>query len=222
VDVFSNLANICYFGAYMVRDIMVLRFLVIVGGLVWLPYGFLQPEPLWPEINWKYVFIGINVIWLRQLWLERRPVDLTVEQQRLYLLGFRMLTPREMLTLMGLAAWEDVSPGTRLAARGQRVERLALILSGKVRAERDGQTVGHIGDGDYCGGLSFLKDDGEPSPVDLVAEEPTRLLSWAAADIRRYAERKPELQVALKATVGGRLADVVERIVLDDRLRPES
>jgi hypothetical protein len=50
---------------------------------------------------------ALNIYWICRLLLERLPVKLSADEQRLCELVFRTMTPREMMTLLKLrtASW---------------------------------------------------------------------------------------------------------------------
>ncbi len=106
-----DLANIIFVCAYSVRDVLWLRILTLIGTSSTIPYYYLQPAPLLAPIYWNLGFIALNAFWIVRLLLERRPVKMTEDEQRLYRLAFRVLTPREMLDLLkfvdmgGQSAW---------------------------------------------------------------------------------------------------------------------
>ncbi len=67
---------------------------------------------MWTPVIWTFVFIAINGYWIVRLTLERRPVHLTSDEQRLRKLAFPSLTPREAINLYKMGMWEDMSPGS--------------------------------------------------------------------------------------------------------------
>ena len=95
MDYLIHVANVLFLLSYLVRDILWLRLLTIVAIGSLLPYY--AGNGLYPPIYWNSVFIAINVYQIYRLLMERRPVRLTLEQQRLYRLGFDRLPPREPL-----------------------------------------------------------------------------------------------------------------------------
>ena len=76
--------------------------MTIVAGLVLLGYFLLFPEPLLPAIAWNALFTVINGYQVYLLVLERRPVNLTDEEQTLHQLVFRALSQRELKKLVGV------------------------------------------------------------------------------------------------------------------------
>src|SRR5262249_11558477 len=155
------------------------RLLTIVASLVLLAYFFLFPEPLWAAIYWNLLFTVINAYQVYLLWLERRPVLFTEEEQRLYQLAFRTLTPREVRKLVSLGRWEDVATRARLVERGRDLERMMVICAGCVSVEVDDKTIATLREGQLVGEMSFLT--GEAPNADVFAVEPTRYVSWPTA-----------------------------------------
>src|SRR5947209_9691671 len=109
--VWITFANVLYLVSYSVHDILWLRVLTVAAALFLLPYYYLQPAPLWMPIAWSVVFVAINAYWIVRLGLERRPVHLTAEEQRLRELAFPSLTAREALALYKTGVWDDIAPG---------------------------------------------------------------------------------------------------------------
>ena len=107
-----HIANVLYLLSYSMRDVLWLRILTVIAIGFLIPYFYLRSEPLMAPIYWNLLFTAINLYWIARLLNERRPVRLSDDEQRLCRLGFRTLTPRDMLKLLKLAAWHDTSPGT--------------------------------------------------------------------------------------------------------------
>ncbi|MEM1129675.1 MAG: hypothetical protein AAGH83_04035, partial [Pseudomonadota bacterium] len=59
IDVLVNAANVVYLLSYSVRDILWLRILTVLGGMLLIPYFYLQVVPLWVPISWNVFFILI-------------------------------------------------------------------------------------------------------------------------------------------------------------------
>jgi CRP-like cAMP-binding protein len=199
-----HVANVIYLFSYLVRDILWLRLLTIVAGLVLLAYFALLPEPLWPAIGWNVLFSVINAYQVYLLWLERRPVVFTDEEQRLYRLAFRTLTPREFKKLVGLGSWQDAAERFRLVEKGRELERMMVICSGSVHVEVGDKRLAELREGQLVGEMSFLT--GEFPNADVVAAEPTRLVSWPKANLREFLDKNPELRSALQMVIGKDLA----------------
>ena len=80
---FLHAANILLLVAYSVRDILWLRLFAVAASLIALPYFIRQPEPLWEPIIWSSVFAAINSFQSWRLFVERRPIKLTPEEEEI-------------------------------------------------------------------------------------------------------------------------------------------
>lgn len=119
-------------------------------------YFYIRPDPLLAPIYWSLVFIALNVYWICRLLLERRPIKLTEEEQRLCHLVFRTLTPRKMLKLLKLARWENAGTGECFTKQGKALDRIMVIYSGKACVEVDGETVDELQAGEFIGDMASL------------------------------------------------------------------
>src|SRR5262245_35647046 len=124
IDLLIHAANVLYLFAFMVRDILWLRILAVVAAACLIPYFYLRPEPLMTAIYWNLVFTALNVYWICRLLLERLPVKLSADEQRLCELVFRTMTPREMIKLLKMATWENAEVGDVLVERYKEQRRL--------------------------------------------------------------------------------------------------
>lgn len=88
---FIHIANVLLLAGYSVRDILWLRLLTAVSSLIAIPYFALQPAPLWVPMIWNMVFAAINLFHSWRLFVERRPVELTPEEEGVRQLAFPRL-----------------------------------------------------------------------------------------------------------------------------------
>jgi len=195
-----HLANVLYLFSYLVKDILWLRLLTVIGGLTLLAYFAVQPTPLWSAVAWNSLFFFINVYQIRLLLLERRPVRLSPEEQRLYQLAFRSLTVREFSKVLALGKWEDVDAGARLVQRGEDLARVMVVASGRVRVEIDGTRVRELPAGCFIGEMSFLT--GSRPNADVVAVAPTRVMAFPKDALRKLLSHNTELRAAVQMVIG--------------------
>jgi hypothetical protein len=207
-DLLIHAANVLYLLAFTVRDILWLRSLTVVAACCLVPYYLLLPEPLMMPVYWNLLFTALNLYWIWRLLLERRPVKLSHDEQRLCELVFRTMTPREMLKLLKLASWHDAAAGECFVDRGKPLDRLMVIYSGKACAEIDGRHVTELHPGHFIGSLSYVTE--EVSPANIVALEPTRYVCWPKEKLKGVMNKNPELHLALKSTLAIDLARWLE------------
>jgi CRP-like cAMP-binding protein len=205
-----HFSNILMLASYSVRDILWLRWFAVAAALTNMPYFLLQPEVLWPPVLWAGVFTAINLYQIARIYLERRPVVLSDDEQALYDLAFRSLRPREFISLTLAGEWRDGVAGDRLLIEGEPVTSIGIPVSGTLDVRQRGQSVGRLAPGQIIGtGLALT---GSPSPFEAVFTGPARYIRWPLSSIRTFLDRRPELRVAIQGLVNRDLADKVERL----------
>src|SRR3984957_4844827 len=201
-----HVANVLYLLSYLVKDILWLRLLTVVAGVLLMTWAFLQQQPLWVSIAWNALFLAINLYQSWRLILERRPVRLSERDALLYRLTFRTLTPREFVKLLALGRWEEAAPETRIVERAQALDPLMVIASGRT-AVKVGERVVELGEGRFVGEMSFIT--GQTPAADVVAIDAIRYVSWPKAELTTFLAQHPALRAAWQAVLG---ADLVSKL----------
>src|SRR5580698_1677446 len=148
---FLHAANVLLLVAYSVRDILWLRLFAVTASLISIPYFLLQPAPLWVPIGWSSVFAAINLLQSWRLFVERRPVKLTPEEEQARRLFFGDLPTRKVLQVLSIGSWTTAERGEQLLERGKCPTAASLIVRGRVRVTKDGALLGNLVEGDIVG-----------------------------------------------------------------------
>lgn len=193
---FLHAANVLLLVAYSVRDILWLRLFALTSSVIAIPYFALQPTPLWVPLGWTTVFAAINLFQSWRLFLERRPVKLTPDEETIRQLAFRDLPPRKVLQVLSIGSWATAEAGERLIERGKCPEAISLIIRGKVRVNQDERVLGDLVAGDLVGSALLLS--GAPADVDAVAVEPVRAMRWEVGTLERYLTANPETRIIMQ------------------------
>jgi CRP-like cAMP-binding protein len=201
---FLHAANILLLVAYSVRDILWLRLFAVAASLIALPYFILQPEPLWAPIIWSSVFAAINSFQSWRLFVERRPVKLTPEEEEIHRLVFPDLPSRKVLQILSIGVWTTVEIGERMLERGKSVEAISVIVRGKVRVTRDDRVFGELVAGHIVGSALLLS--GVTADVDAMVVEPVRCMRWEVEPLDRYLAANPETRIVLQKYLARDLA----------------
>jgi hypothetical protein len=207
---FIHVGNVLLLVAYSVRDILWLRLFAVAAALISIPYFVLQPTMLWAPLSWSVVFAAINLVQSWRLFIERRPVKLTPEEEEIRRLVFRDLPPRKILQVLSIGSWTTLEVGERLIESGKLADTVSLIVRGKVRVTRDGRVLGELIAGDFVGSALILS--GVPAEVDAVTVEPGRAMRWEVAALERYLSANPETRTVMLQHVARDLAGKVERV----------
>jgi hypothetical protein len=207
---FIHAANVLLLVAYSVRDILWLRLFAVGASLISIPYFVLQPTTLWAPLSWSVVFAAINLLQSWRLFIERRPVKLTSDEEDIRRLVFRDLPPRKVLQVLSIGSWTTLEVGQRLIEQGKLPEMVSLIVRGKVRVTKDGRVLGDLIAGDFVGSALILS--GIPAEVDAVTVESGRAMRWEVRALERYLTANPETRTVMLQHVARDLAAKVERV----------
>ena len=212
-DYFIHAANILLLIAYSVRDVLWLRLFAVSASLIAIPFYMLQPTVLWAPLAWSVVFAAINLFQSWLLFIERRPVQLTAEEEEVRRLAFQDLPPRKVLQVLNIGSWVTAEVGERLIERGRLPDSVSLIVRGKVRITKDGRMLGELIPGDVVGSALIL--NGIPSNVDAVTIEPLRAMRWQIGTLQKYLSANPETRAVMQRHLARDLAGKIGRLVVD-------
>ena len=207
-DYFIHAANILLLVAYSVRDILWLRLFAVGASVVSIPYFLLQPATLWAPFGWTVVFAGINLLQSWRLFMERRPVKLTAEEEEVRRLLFKDLPPRKVLQVLSIGSWVTAERGERLIRNGTVPDAVTLIVRGKVRVAKDEQVIGVLESGQLVGSALILS--GVQADVEAVVESPVRGMRWQVGTLERYLDANPDTRAAMQRHLARDLAKKVE------------
>jgi CRP-like cAMP-binding protein len=209
LDYLVHFSNILMLAAYSVRDILWLRWFAVAAALTNIPYFLLQGTVLWPPVLWAVVFTAINLYQIARIYLERRTVVLSEDEQKLYDLGFRSLRPREFVSLSLVGEWKNAEAGERVMTEGEPVSSLCVPITGSADVRKKGERIGALEPGHIIG--TALALTGEPSPIEVTFTEPARYMRWSLPSLRRFMDKRPDLRLTLQGLVNRDLAGKLER-----------
>ena len=183
--------------SFYVRDILFLRGLAIVSGLVGIVYNYSLPAgSLWLVIFWLVVFIAINSFRIIGIIIEHRSIDFSEEELELYETVFQSFSSVEFMKLMRIGEWNAVESGHCFVEQGNMIEGLKLLSSGEVVIERDGEEVGRVRDGSMIGEMSFIQ--GGAATATVTSTRPCRYVVWPKDKLRQLLMRSPSMDIAMK------------------------
>jgi len=210
-DYLVHFSNILLLVSYSVRDILWLRWFAVAAALTNIPYFLVQGTVLWPPVLWALVFTSMNLYQIARIYLERRPVVLSADEQTLYDLAFRSLRPREFVSLALAGEWRSAEAGERIVTEGQPASHLCILITGSADVRKRGESIGTMRPGQIVG--TALAFTGAPSPVDMALPGPARYMRWSLPSLRTFMDKRPDLRTTLQGLVNRDLAGKVEGLL---------
>ena len=193
----GHLASVLTMIAYLLRDILWLRFLTILSCFAGIVFNYWVPsEPLWSVIAWNSLFAVINIVQIAIIIKERTGISFTEEEKELHETLFKNFAPFEFMKLMRIANWHQISPGDVLAVEGQPLDSMMMIYNGRLAVEKQGVSFAELLDGNFIGEVSFIS--GGAATATVRAIEPTRYLSWKKKEIDALLKRNPSMRLAMQ------------------------
>src|SRR5688572_9404608 len=208
-EYFIHAANVLLLIAYSVRDVLWLRLFAVAASVIAIPFYVIQPTVLWAPLGWSVVFAAINLFQSWRLFLERRPMKLSAKEDEIRRLAFQGLPPRKVLQVLGIGSWTTADVGERLIERGKLPESISLIVRGKVRITKEGQTLGELSAREIVGSALIL--NGVPANVDAVTVEPVRAMRWQIQTLEKYLAADPETRTVMQRHLAHDLAGKIGR-----------
>jgi hypothetical protein len=206
LTILGNIAYLLMLVAFVTRDILHLRSLLVVAQALIVVYTWQSGVSV--IAGWNVLYVAINLLMVGQILRDRRAVTLPRELAPLYARHFAALSPVEFLRW-----WRSGRRATlenaRLASAGERPEFLSFVLSGNVRVSRDDDFVLDLPAGCFIGEMSLLTDRPANANVDTVGT--ADVMRWNTADLAVLRERQPALWTKIQSAIGLDLVAKVRR-----------
>ncbi len=192
-----NLSYVLVAAAYIVRDILYLRFIIIFAEALSIAYGLIIGNMI--IAGWNSLFITINIIWVARLIKERKPVAIPDNLDYFYKNIFPNLTGREFLFFWDMGRISVVED-EYLCRQNQVQSDLMLILDGKVGVLKSGRQVTELPRGCFVAEMSFLT--GDPASADVKAIGSVEYITWSQEKIHHLKEINQPLLDKLHVILG--------------------
>ncbi|MEE2644391.1 MAG: cyclic nucleotide-binding domain-containing protein [Myxococcota bacterium] len=194
-----NIAYIFILISFSVKNLLWLRALNVVAGLLFIIYFALLPDPLWATIAWNALFGIVNIVAIAKEVASRRIPQLSAREQVTQQTHFSDLSLKASRALFDLASWESLPAGERLYQAGTLPDKLWLLLDGAL--QREGQTEKAVLEhGQLVGESAFLTKEASQSALSSSAG--AELLSWPAEALRALMARDEEVRTLIQQRLG--------------------
>ncbi|WP_371397722.1 Crp/Fnr family transcriptional regulator [Fretibacter rubidus] len=195
-----HVASLLYVVAFVVRNQLVLRSLVLVATVLYIAYYFFAPDvPLWDAIGWSAVLGLANVYVMSKLMLERTTFRLSDAQRQLYGV-FNTLNPGEFRQLLKITNWHSVDTGAeqRLTTEDKACGDLFFVLSGQIGINKGDRSF-VVEPGKFIGEVSYyLQKPATATVVVTGAQEGGSYVSWSHDALETLKRKNPGIRVAVQ------------------------
>ena len=193
-----------YIVAFLIRDELKLRIMVLAGSAFYLLYYYLFPEiPLWDAITTTFILVLANLVILFRILMERTVFALSQEEKLLFE-SFDGFTPGQFRQLLKIAEWTTPDSATVLATENQPLSHLYFIFEGSV-AVKKGDREFQLERGNFIGEIAFVLK--KNPTADVIAPNTTRVVKWDNRKIELLMDKSPAFENAIMALLGRDLAE---------------
>ena len=183
-EFFYSLAAFFSGSAYLMRNILWLRVLLVVAALVYIFSGI--SLGITSMVGWNTVYLLINCFHIVYLLLDKVTFTLPEETRAIYRRYFSTLSTREFRKLVmsnGFEIFQDED----IVREYDVPDRLYIILRGKVDIRKDGRSVAVLRAGGFIGEMSFLSK--EPASANAFAVDTVQCAFWTHDDLEKLERR---------------------------------
>ena len=191
-----HVASLLYVVAFVVRNQLVLRTLVLIATVLYIAYYFFAPDvPLWDAIGWSAVLGLANIYVMSKLMLERTTFRLTNAQRQLYDV-FHTLNPGEFRQLLKITHWHSVEAATvqTLTTEGKACTDLFLVLSGQISIDKGARSFA-VEPEKFIGEVSYYLQ--KPASATVTVTGGT-YVSWSHSALETLKRKNPAIRIAVQ------------------------
>lgn len=201
---FYSLAALFSGSAYLLRNILWLRLLLVCAAVTYIVAGL--SLGISSMIGWNSAYLAINLGHIVLLLLDRTTIDLPEETRKIYHHYFSSLSTREfkkLITINKFRTFQDENIISEFAVP----KRLFIVLRGKVEIVKDKKTIATLKPGDFIGEMSFLSK--EAASANAYARDFVQCAYWTHEDLERLKQRNLNAYDKFIAIIG---CDLVRKL----------
>ncbi len=201
-----HMASLLYVIAFIIRDQLMLRILVLVATALYIGYYYFVPAtPLWDAIAWSAV-LGLANVWVMVgIILERTTYRMNNEEKRLFGV-FDTLSPGEFRKLLKITQWHKSTASTELTQEGKEVDRLICVMDGEIEVLKQ-QRRFQLSPVAFIGEVAFFRQI--PATATTQVGPGSLYVSWPSAALRDLQANYPGIRIAMYERLNRDMADKV-------------
>jgi CRP-like cAMP-binding protein len=203
----GNLAYGLMAFAFITRDLLYLRSLLVVAQTLVIAYALLAGVPV--IAAWNVLYVSVNAYMAVQLLQERRAVRLPDALRPLYERHFSALAPGEFLRWWAQGEAATLDEAAVLTREGERPSHLYFLRDGRVQVRRGVTTLAELPGGYFVGEMSLLTD--RAANADAIAVTGVDVHRWTREGLEAIRDGNPKLWTRIQAVIGHDLVEKIHR-----------
>ena len=173
-----HVANCLILCSFLMRNILVLRFLSIGGGVFFAVYFLSQDPPMTAPVQWNLVFATVNIIQIVRLLLLNRKIPLSVEEVFLKDTYFQTLKSLEIRKLFEKCQLKTIEMGDAFT---QTENDFGVLLEGEIY-----NPMRFLDKGRFLGVETYFGK--QMSQDSWEVKERSILLIWNQAEVKEWSQ----------------------------------
>ncbi len=201
-----HMASLLYVIAFIIRDQLTLRILVLVATAMYIGYYYFVPAtPLWDAIAWSTI-LGLANVWVMiGIILERTTFRMSEQEKRLFAV-FDTLSPGEFRKLLKITEWHKPTASTELTREGENVNRLMCVMDGEIEVFKQERRF-QLNPIAFIGEVAFFRQI--PATATTQVGPQSIYVSWPSAALRDLQANYPGIRIAMYERLNRDMADKV-------------
>ena len=201
-DILVHIGSFLLLLAYLVRDQILLRAVIILGTIFYIVYYIFMEAPLWSALLWNVSFVVINLIMIVVIYSDKTSFVMSEKEAKLYQV-FYTLSPGEFKKLLKIADWFDGSSEEKITSEGEIPSRLYFIINGEALIARDDKKF-IVGPNVFIGELAYLTK--KPATATVKLTDKVVGISWKTTSLTKLLASNPQMKIAFDGLLNQDLA----------------
>ncbi|MBU45509.1 MAG: hypothetical protein CMN76_20025 [Spirochaetaceae bacterium] len=195
--IFLHLANGIVLLAFLFKDILWLRLVMVISSLFMVGYGRISGQPL--LAGWEILFLAINAYHIVLLFEERRPIKLKGRMAQIHERVFNEFSARDFLKLWNFGM-DRTYHNNVIVKQGETPEYLLFIVDGEADVLRGRKVLVELDDHSFIAEMSFLT--GEPASATVKARGKVHVHCWSQEALHDLESIDPPLMARIRGILG--------------------
>jgi len=201
-DILVHIGSFLLLLAYLVRDQILLRAVIILGTIFYIVYYIFMEAPLWSALLWNVSFVVINLIMIVVIYSDKTSFVMSEKEAKLYQV-FYTLSPGEFKKLLKIANWFDGSSKEKITTEGEIPSRLYFLINGEALIARDDKKF-IVGPNVFIGELAYLTK--KPATATVKLTNKVVGISWKTTSLTKLLASNPQMKIAFDGLLNQDLA----------------